>query len=387
MLLAEISVEAQEIVKKIKSCQRLEMGLSGDSGESICHWLQHHLEDQNETLRDPDVAMEVMMKFIEEYVYLGKLSLAAKVFRYRHMKINEENEDLCFYVFNKALLGADNQSHELCMAVFDNHIRVNPELLFNKPNKTRLHIIFSNGRSNLINGVLDSIPTTDLETEEWLEAAARSPAVHVERRLNGNSDEPRRCLISRMFHLGIGSRYYHPDNKCEELPSEDLLRMMSGDDIVELAKTNRILGPNKESDDRAKRMFFRLVMDLDNEGHEPGSADFKKKIDAAVTMIDEMPVNRKNFHWNILISHVGHATKHIEHFARAYEEKGGFSAESLVEKLSKIIDDEEDEISKDKKAEFKESLRVVKSLILARSIENNTHINTVAIQERKRVRV
>lgn len=360
-----INEKATFILDKIAVEQRL---VSGDPDEGINDWLQHHLEDENLKIKDPAVAKEVMRRLLEGYMRQKRFNRAATIFRYRHMKIDKENEAFCFQIFNQALQEATPHSHELCMAIVEHHIAKQPELLSYPKNDLRLNSIFKCGKPELINAVLDCIPTTGHDTQPWLEDVATSYAVHMEMNRTDGAIEERRELISRMFKLGIGSSHYHPDNGVKDLPSESLIHLMSGDDIVELTRLNRISGPDRESDDRSRRMIFRLVVWLDDSKHNPMSIDFRKKIDAAATLIEDQAERRRKELWGLLVKNIGHLTQHIEYLAHAYVERGGFEISTLLEKIESIMDDPTSTVDLKVREGFSRCADAVKAIAMAREI-------------------
>lgn len=360
-----INEKATFILDKIAVEQRL---ISGDPDEGINDWLQHHLEDENLKIKDPAVAKEVMRRLLEGYMRQKRFNRAATIFRYRHMKIDKENEAFCFQIFDEALREMTPHSHELCMAIVEHHIAKQPELLSYPKNNLRLNTIFKCGKPELINAVLDCISTTGHDTQPWLEDVATSDAVHMEMNRTDGAIEERRELISRMFKLGIGSSHYHPDNRVKNLPSEDLVYLMSGDDIVELTRLNRISGPDRESDDRSRMMIFRLVVGLDDDKHNPMSIDFRKKIDAAATLIEDQAERRRKELWDLLVHNIGHLTQHIEYLAHAYVERGGFEISTLLEKIESILDDPETTVDLKVRKGFSRCAEAVKAIAMAREI-------------------
>lgn len=360
-----INEKATFILDKIAVEQRL---VSGDPDEGINDWLQHHLEDENLKIKDPAVAKEVMRRLLEGFMSKKRFNRAATIFRYRHMKIDKENEEFCFQIFNQALEEARPHSHELCMAIVEHHIAKRPELLSHPKNNLRLNAIFKCGKPELINAVLDCIPTTGHDTQSWLEDVATSDAVYMEMNRTDGAIEERRELISRMFKLGIGSSHYHPDNGVKDLPSESLIYLMSGDDIVELTRLNRISGPDRESDDRSRRMIFRLVVWLDDDKHNPMSIDFRKKIDAVATLIEDQAESRRKELWDLLVQNIGHLTEHIEYLAHAYVERGGFEISTLLEKIESILDDPETTVDLKVRKGFSRCAEAVKAIVMAREI-------------------
>lgn len=367
-----INEKATFILDKIAVEQRL---VSGDPDEGINDWLQHHLEDENLKIKDPAVAKEVMRRLLEGFMSKKRFNRAATIFRYRHMKIDKENEEFCFQIFDEALREMTPHSHELCMAIVEHHIAKQPELLSYPKNDLRLNSIFKCGKPELINAVLDCIPTTGHDTQPWLEDVATSDAVYMEMNRTDGAIEERRELISRMFKLGIGSSHYHPDNRVEDLPSGDLIYLMSGDDIVELTRLNRISGPDRESDDRSRMMIFRLVgaifrlvVDLDDDKHDPMSIDLRKKIDAAATLIEDQAKSRRKEFWDFLVQKIGHLTQHIEYLAHAYVERGGFEMSALLEKIESILDDPKTTADPKVKKGFSRCADAVKAIAMAREI-------------------
>lgn len=376
-------IKASELLNKINSDPGL---ASGDPDQGLIDCLQRHLEDEHGSLEDEDLAIEVLRHLLVQYVNRGRFNRAATIFRYRHMKITKVNEMTCFNVFQSAMISRTDQAHDLCMAIFEYHIAKQPGLVGDPKNENRLSLIFEHGRAELVHRVLDCIRTTGYDKKDWLEktASRKFGASFGETRSNSKSE--RRRLISRMFNLGIGSLRYHPEEKYDDLPSEELLHMMGGQDVVELTHLNRICGKERESDHRSRKMLMRFIKDLGNNEHDHHEPGFRSKIDAAALLIQELKADQQKVYWGLLANAVAGLPEHIEYLGKVFSKADESGIEKLMTVLDRCVENDANVRSKKEMEDVRNSQAIIRAMIVAKSINKVAESESgVVTQKRKRI--